>query len=61
MSGDKSRVFPVFGTFTGDELMRLDDTDFDQLDALDNDPEGAALWWQLRRQEWAEQDRAGEG
>jgi hypothetical protein len=55
MSGDR---LPAFDTFTGDELMRLDDIDFDQLDALDGDPEGAALWWQLRRLEWSEEDGA---
>ncbi len=61
MSGDRSEAIPVFDTFTLDELMRLDDTDLDQLDALDNDPEGAALWWHLRRREWAEEEGGAYG
>lgn len=48
---------PYFDTsFHLGELMRLTPTDFDQLDDLDEDPEGVALWWFLTRQIWAEQD-----
>jgi hypothetical protein len=53
MSGDR---LPVFYTFTGEELMRLTADDLDQLDALEGEEEGSALWWHIKRQEWAEQD-----
>jgi hypothetical protein len=57
-AGDR---LPVFDTFTLAELMRLDEKDFDQLDALEDEDEGSRLWWFLTRQIWAEQDQAGEG
>jgi hypothetical protein len=57
MTGDRPAVF---ASYTLDELMRLDDTDLDQTDALRGaGPEWSALWWNLRRMEWAEQEGAG--
>jgi hypothetical protein len=54
MSGDRPAVFV---SYTLDELMRLDDTDLNQTDALHGaGPEWSALWWNLRRMEWAEQE-----
>ncbi len=53
MSGDG---LPVFDTFTLAELMRLDETDFDQLDALEDEEEGSRLWWHITRQQWADED-----
>lgn len=48
---------PYFDTSFGiRELVALTETDLQQLDDLDNDPEGTALWWGLRRLQWAEED-----
>ena len=55
MSGERTPYFDI--SYTADELMRLDDTDFDQLEALKGEPEGTALWWHIRREMWAEQDQ----
>ncbi len=52
---------PVFDTFTLDELMRLTWDDLDQLDDLEGEAEGEALWWHLRRLEWAEEEGGAYG
>ncbi len=59
MSGDSPTAFV---SYTLDELMRLDDTDLDQTDALHGaGPEWSSLWWHLRRMEWAEQEGGTDG
>lgn len=48
---------PYFDTSFGiRELAALSHQDLDQLDAFAGDAEGTALWWHLRRLEWAEED-----
>lgn len=42
----------VFDTFTGEELLALDDVDLQQLDEIGNDPEKSAAWWAAKRDMW---------
>jgi hypothetical protein len=55
MSGDGRRVFD---TINGEELVRLDGFDLDQLCTLD-DPEAVAAWWTAKRAMWAAEQEGG--
>jgi len=55
----EAKPAPYFDTSFGiRELVALTDQDFQELDALAGEAEGTALWWHLRRLEWAEEDGA---
>ena len=50
-----------FISYTLPELLALTEIDHDELDALDDEPQGMRVWWALRRLEWVEQKEVNDG
>ncbi len=55
-SPNQPETVQPFVSFSLAELLRLDPSDLDQLDDLEGETEGEAVWWELRRAQWIEEE-----